>query len=307
MTLHANAKTTLKTRRLMIDRIERQAWTYAQAAAASSVSVRTVAKWVARARRAAPLTDTSSRPIRQPRATDATRVEAILALRRQRWTSWAIARQLGMPRSTVAVIVRRHGLGRLAPVEPAPIIQRYEWPHAGDLLHLDIKPLGRFRAMGSRFLGARRHVQTRGHGYEFVHVAVDDATRLAYVEIRRTTCAIDCSRFLARAVRWFGRRGIHIRRILTDNGAGYISLAFRKRCRLEQLQHKRTRPYTPRTNGKAERFIQTLMREWAYRQPYTSSAERGRQLGPYVAFYNRRRPHMSLAGRTPWTRFQEAA
>jgi transposase InsO family protein len=307
MKLHRNAKTTPYMRQLITERV-RRGWTQRQAAEAVGVSIRTVAKWVARARIGpSALVDAASRPHRSPRQLSVATTAQIVALRHTRATSWEISARLGVPRSTVTRVLARIGLNRLRLLEPRPLIQRYEWPHAGDLLHLDIKPLGRIRSIGHRFLGPQVHPQTRGGGWEYAHVAIDDATRLAYVEVRRSQRRRACDAFLRRALQWFARRGIRVRRILTDNGGGYRSHLFARACRVWQVRHKRTRPYTPRTNGKAERFIQTLLREWAYRRPYPSSVARTAALGPYLRYYNCQRPHASLGRRSPWTRFEEAA
>jgi transposase InsO family protein len=307
MRVHRNAKTTPRMRQLLIERVTRHGWTQAATAQAAGVSVRTVAKWVARARRGdVALEDASSRPHRQPRTLDPVRTAAILVYRRQRATAWAISQHVGVPRSTVTRVLARAGLNRVSALEPPPVVQRYEWPHAGDLLHLDIKPLARIRGVGHRIHGdrARSH---EGVGYEYAHVAIDDATRLAYVEVRRSQRRRACATFLRNALVWFRRRGITVRRLLTDNGSGYRSRRFAGVCRTWQLRHRFTRPYTPRTNGKAERFIQTLLREWAYHRAYPSSTRRTAALPRYVRFYNHQRPHASLGRRAPWTRFQEAA
>lgn len=307
MRVHRNAKTTPKMRQLLIDRVTRQGWTQAAAATAVGISVRTVAKWLGRARQGdARLEDRSSRPHRQPQALDLVRTTAILAYRQQRATAWEISVQVGVPRSTVTRVLQRAGLNRVSRLDPPAVIQRYEWPQAGDLLHLDIKPLGRIRGIGHRIHGDWTH-RARGVGYEYVHVAIDDATRVAFVEVRRSQRRRACAAFLQHALRWFRRRGVTVRRLLTDNGAGYKSRRFAGVCRTWQVRHRFTRPYTPRTNGKAERFIQTLLREWAYRRPYISSARRTAALPAYLRFYNHRRPHASLGRRSPWTRFQEAA
>jgi len=307
MKLHRNAKTTPQMRQLIIDRVTRSGWSQAQAAEALGVSVRTVAKWCARGRAGdTSLLDRSSRPHRQPRRLSPVLTTQILAWRRTRATAWQISVVLAVPRSTVTRELRRAGLSRLQALEPPPVIHRYEWPHAGDLLHVDIKPLGRIRGIGHRITGDRQRPQP-GSGWEYVHVAVDDATRLAYVEVRRSQRRHACTRFLRRALQWFARRGIRVRRVLTDNGSGYRSRLWAATCRDWAVRHKRTRPYTPRTNGKAERFIQTLLREWAYRWPYLTSDTRTAALTGYVHYYNRRRPHTSLGRRSPWTRFQEAA
>lgn len=307
MRLHRNAKTTPKMRQLLIDRVTRQGWTQPAAAAAVGVSVRTIAKWVGRARAGDPtLEDRSSRPHRQPRRTTVVQVAAIIAARQTRAVAWEISRQVGVPRSTVTRVLRRVGLNRVSRLDAPPVVQRYEWPQAGDLLHLDIKPLSRIRGVGHRIHGDRTQ-RARGVGYEYVHVAIDDATRVAYVEVRRSQRWRACAAFLRAAVRWFRRRGVTIRRLLTDNGSAYRARRFAAVCRTWQIRHRFTRPYTPRTNGKAERFIQTLLREWAYRHAFASSAHRTTALRPYLRFYNHRRPHASLGRRAPWTRFQEAA
>jgi len=307
MRLHRNAKTTPKMRQLLIDRVTRQGWTQAAAAMAAGLSVRTVAKWVSRARQGDPtLEDRSSRPHRQPRRLALAQTTAILVLRQGRATAWEISRRVGVARSTVTRVLQRAGLNRVSQLEPPPVIQRYEWPHAGDLLHLDIKPLGRIRGVGHRIHGDRTQ-RARGIGYEYVHVAIDDATRVAFVEVRRSQRRRACAAFLHHALCWFRRRGITVRRVLTDNGSGYRSRRFAGACRTWHLRHKFTRPYTPRTNGKAERFIQTLLREWAYRRPFLNSTRRTAALTPYLRYYNHQRPHASLGRRSPWMRFQEAA
>jgi transposase InsO family protein len=307
MRLHRNAKTSPKMRQLLIDRVTRHGWTQAAAAAAAGISVRTVAKWIQRARHGdAALEDASSRPHRQPRTLDVSRTAAILAYRQQRATAWEISARVGVPRSTVTRVLHRAGLNRVSRLDPPPVVQRYEWPHAGDLLHLDIKPLARIRGVGHRMHGDLS-VKQRGVGYEYAHVAIDDATRVAYVEVRRSQRRRACAAFLRNALAWFRRRAITVRRVLTDNGAAYKSRRFAGVCRTWQLRHRFTRPYRPQTNGKAERFILTLLREWAYRYVFPNSARRTAALGPYVRFYNHRRPHASLGRRSPWTRFQEAA
>ena len=307
MTLHGNARTTPRMRQLIIDRVTREGWTQARAAEAAGVSVRTVAKWLARGRAGETgLQDGSSRPQRQPRRLALATTTQIVALRLTRATAWEISTALAVPRSTVTRVLARAGLNRLRLAAPAPIIRRYEWPHAGDLLHLDIKPLGRIRGIGHRITGDRQTPQP-GSGWEYVHVAIDDATRLAYVEVRRSQRRHACTRFLHRALQWFARRGIRVRRVLTDNGNGYRSRLWARACAAWAVRHKRTRPYTPRTNGKAERFIQTLLREWAYRWPYLTSDTRTAALIGYLHYYNRQRPHASLGRRSPWARFQEAA
>lgn len=308
MRLHRNAKTTPMSRQLMVHRLTHEGWTATAVAAAHGVSLRTVYKWHGRARHggSAALEDGSSRPLGQPRLTPAERIATIVGLRRQRLTGRAIAEVLRMPRSTVSAILRRVGLGQLRALDPKPVVQRYEWPHAGDLLHLDIKALGRIRGLGHRITGDRR-TRARGVGWEAAHIAIDDATRLAYVEVLPNQRDVTCAAFLRRAVQWFRQLGITPVRLLTDNGSGYRSRVFRAACVAHALVHKWTRPYTPRTNGKAERFIQTLLREWAYARPYETSAERQRALRPWLRYYNRQRPHAGIQYQTPWTRLQVAA
>jgi transposase InsO family protein len=303
MKTHPNAKTNVYQRRLLITRVRRQGWTQQQAAAAAGVSVRTVAKWLTRARE---LADRSSRPHRQPRRTAAVDEAAIVALRRRRATAWQISRALRIPRSTVTRILQRTGLNRIAWLEPPVPVQRYEWPHAGDLLHVDLKRLGRVTRVGHRIHGDRRR-RGRRVGWEYLHVAIDDATRVTYAEVGPAGDAPACAAFLQRTFAWFRRRGLQIRRLLTDNALAYRAGVFAGVCRRWHVRQRFTRPYRPQTNGKAERFIQTLLREWAYRRPYTSSARRTAALGPYLRFYNHRRPHASLGHRSPWMRFQEAA
>lgn len=308
MKLHRNAKTTPASRLLIVTRVEFDDWTQTEAAEAAGVSVRTVAKWVRRFRTGgvAALEDGSSRPGAPTHQTSALAVHLIRWLRTQHGLpAWAIAAALQMPRSTVSAWLRRLGLNRPV-VAPAVPVQRYEWPAPGDLLHVDIKALGKIEGVGHRIHGDRRR-RARGIGWEHVHVAVDDHSRIAFVEVLADQEGPTCAAFLERAVAWFAARGIIIQRVLSDNGSGYISRVFRTTCDRLGIRHKRTRPYTPRTNGKAERFIQTLLREWAYVVPYATSAERRRALRRYLAFYNRRRPHASLSYEVPWSRLSSAA
>jgi transposase InsO family protein len=292
-------------RQLIVTRAE-QGWTYAQIAEALGISVRTVAKWRARSRQGDGLADGSSRPHRQPRRLAGPLEAAILALRRTRATAWQISTALRLPRSTVTRVLARAGVNRIALLEPPAPIQRYEWPHAGDLLHVDLKRLGRIVGVGHRIHGDRRR-RARQAGWEYLHVAIDDATRLTYAEVLPADDAPASAAFLQRTLAWFRRRGVRIRRLLTDNAMVYRAGVFTAVCRRWLVRQRFTRPYRPQTNGKAERFIQTLLREWAYRTPYRSSARRTAALRPYLRFYNHRRPHASLGRRAPWMRFQEAA
>jgi len=305
MRVHRNAKTTPKMRQLIVTRVQ-HGWTYARIAAALGISVRTVAKWVARSRHSDGLLDGSSRPHRQPRRLAASLEAAILALRRTKATAWQISAALQLPRSTVTRVLARAGLNRLAWLEPVAPVQRYEWPQVGDLVHVDLKRLGRVAGIGHRIHGDRRR-RARRVGWEYLHVAIDDATRLTYAEVLPVDDAPAAAAFLQRTLAWFRRRGIQIRRLLTDNAMVYRAGVFAAVCQRWAVRHRFTRPYRPQTNGKAERFIQTLLREWAYRLPYRSSARRTAALRPYLRFYNHRRPHASLGRRAPWTRVQEAA
>jgi transposase InsO family protein len=305
MRVHRNAKTTIKMRQLIVTRAQ-QGWTYARIAEALGISVRTVAKWIARSRQVEGLCDGSSRPHRQPRRVTAALEAAIRTLRQRRLTAWQISTALRQPRSTVTRVLARAGLNRVALLEPIAPVHRYEWPHVGDLLHLDLKRLGRVVGIGHRIHGDRRR-RTRKAGWEYLHVAIDDATRLTYAEVLAADDAPACAAFLQRTLAWFRRRGVAIRRLLTDNALAYKAGVFAAVCRRWQVRQRFTRPYRPQTNGKAERFIQTLLREWAYRTPYRSSTRRTAALRPYLRFYNHQRPHTSLGRRSPWMRFQEAA
>lgn len=304
MKIHRNAKTNVYQRRLLITRVRRWGWTHRRAAEAAGVSVRTVAKWLARPRRE--LADRSSRPHRQPRRTSPAREGAVIGLRRTRATAWQISKALKIPRSTVTRILARAHLNRIAYLEPPPVVRRYEWPHAGDLLHVDLKRLARIAGVGHRIHGNRR-ARVRGIGWEFLHVAIDDATRLTYAEVGAAETGDAAAAFLQRAVTWFQRCGIRVRRLLTDNAFAYRGHALARVCRRWTIRHRFTRPYRPQTNGKAERLIQTLLREWAYRVAYRTSAHRTAALRTFLRFYNHRRPHTSLGRCSPWTRFQEAA
>jgi len=308
MKLHRNAKSTPSSRLLLVRRVLFEEWSRSAAAEAAGVSERTVAKWVRRFRQAgiSGLEDASSRPGAPAHQTPPWAVTLIQWLREQHGLpAWAIGQALRIPRSTGTVWLRRLGLNRPA-LTPAVPIHRYEWPHPGDMIHIDIKPLGRIGCVGHRIHGDRRRASP-GVGWEYVHVAVDDHSRVAYVEVLADQLGPTCAAFLERAVAWFGARGIRVRRVLSDNGSGYLSRAFRGACDRLRVRHRRTRAYTPRTNGKAERFIQTLLREWAYAVAYPLSADRGRALRRFLAYYNRRRPHASLKYEPPWSRLRSAA
>ena len=303
MKLHANARTCPHSRRLAVDRVEREGWTLAAAAEAAGVSVRTVSKWLRRFRLEGEqgLLDRCSAPASVPLRTGEARVAVIAALRRPRMTGAEIAERLGMPASTVSGILTRIGLGKLWRLEPAEPANRYEKRRPGELVHVDVKKLGRIGRPGHRVNGDRR-IRSRGIGWEYVHVAIDDATRLAYVEVLDDETAATAVGFLRRAIAHFAAFGVRVERLMTDNGNAYRSAIHALACKALGIRHLRTRPYRPRTNGKAERFIRTMLSGWAYGAIYRSSDERRRALTGWLDFYNRRRPHRSLGHQAPLER-----
>jgi transposase InsO family protein len=284
----------------LVRRIAVERWTVAHAAAAAGISTRTAYKWLARGRQGE-LRDRSSRPHRSPRSTPGEWQELIVQLRRSRLTGAQIAARLKLRRSTVARVLQRAGLARLRSLAPPDPVVRYEHQQPGDLLHLDVKKLGRFRRPGHRVHGDRQRCSP-DVGWEFVHIAIDDYSRVAYVEVLPNELGVTTAAFLQRALGWFRRRGIRVRRILSDNGSPYVSKVFRAGCAAHRVRHLRTRPYRPQTNGKAERFIQTLLREWAYVRPYPTSGKRRGALPGWLRHYNFHRPHGSLHGLPPISR-----
>jgi len=302
MNLHKNARLTEVGRALLVDRIK-SGWPVKAAAEAAGVSRRTAHKWLDRDRRGGErrLRDRSSAPRRSPRRTPAERIIEIERLRRARLSGPAIARTLGMARSTVGAILRRLGLGKLKALDPRPAVVRYERALPGELIHLDIKSLGKIARPSHRVTGNRRD-SVEGIGWEHLHVAIDDASRLAYTEVLPSLGQEDATAFLNRALGWFEQLGVKVQRVMTDNGSAYRSKLFAKALRTAGARHIRTRPYTPRTNGKAERFIQTSLREWAYARAYASSAERNHAIAAWIDSYNLTRPHAGIAGLTPWAR-----
>lgn len=305
MNIHKHARMTFRGRVLLVKRVRDEGWRVAAAAEAAGVSTRTAFKWLARFREGGEpmLHDKSSAPSRQPGRTPAAMVEAIEGLRRRRLSGPAIARQFGPPRSTVGAILRRLGLGRLSALETKPPAIRYERKHRGELIHVDTKKLGRIDGIGHRITGQHRGMtRNRGIGWECLHVAIDDASRLAYTEVlgdekQETVCA-----FTTRAIAWFERHGVTVTRLMSDNGSAYKSHAFRDLLARLGIRHIRTRPYTPRTNGKAGRFIQTSLREWAYAAPYLSSFDRTDAMPRWIDAYNTQRPHSALNGIPPLQR-----
>jgi transposase InsO family protein len=314
MKLHANATTCPNSRALIAQRVLEQCWSLRSAAEAAGVSEPTARKWVRRYRSGdRKLLDRSCAPRRTPKRTPRRTVEAIEALRRLWMTASEISEVLGIALSTVSLWLKRIGLGkrsRLAPPEPP---NRYERRRTGELLHIDVKKLGRIQVPGHRITGNRRQharrtmVGNQGRylgtaGWECVHVCVDDYSRLAYAEVLADERGETAAGFLRRAVAWFSEQGVLVERVMTDNGSPYISNVHAAACTELGLRHLRTRPYRPRTNGKAERFIRTLLNEWAWNRLYGSSAERADQLGPWLERYNFRRPHGALGHKPPGSR-----
>jgi len=269
---------------------------------ASGVSERTAHRWLGRYRGGdRQLLDRSSAPRRCPTRLSAEQVAGVEALRRRRMTGPAIARKLGLALSTVGLILRRLGLNRLAMLQPKPAVIRYERQRPGELIHIDIKTLGRIARPSHRVTGNRRD-SVEGIGWEHLHVAIDDCSRLAYTEVLDGLGREHATAFIERALDWFGRLGVTIERVMTDNGSAYRSKLFAQSLERAGIRHIRTKPYTPRTNGKAERFIQTSLREWAYARPYFSSAQRNQAIGPWTDAYNLTRPHSALGGIPPFQR-----
>jgi transposase InsO family protein len=303
MNIHKNARLVPIMREQLVRQVVEQGVSRRQAAIRFQVSSKTAGKWVSRYRIYGldGLGDQSSRPHRLRRPTPGPVVERVEQLRRERWTGVRIAQHTGLSRATVSRILRRLKLSRQRDLEPPVPVVRYEHAAPGDLLHLDIKKLGRFSAVGARIHGDMSR-RTRGLGWEYVHVAIDDHSRIGFSAIHPNEKARSVVRFLFQALRYYARLGIRFKAVLTDNGPAYRSRAFNKICRRLGLKHRYTRPYTPRTNGKAERFIQTLIREWAYATPYENSDERKTALHEWIHLYNWQRPHGSLGLASPISR-----
>jgi len=305
--LHPNAKLTPKSRLLLVRRVLNQHWPVAKAARAAGVSRQTAHKWLNRFREGGTedLGDRSCRPNRLPSLTARKVVRRMVRLRWRRKAAWEIARELGVPVSTVSKHLKREGVGRIWKLEEErDPPQRYEHAAPGDLLHIDAKKLARIEAVGHRIHGDRSR-KREGAGYEVVFVCVDDHTRLAYAEVHPSENARYATLFLKRALKWFRSLGIKPKRLLSDNAKCYSSHSFTALCEAEALRQGFTRPYTPQTNGKAERFIQTMKRRWAYRYIFRTSAIRAASLRPWVTKYNHERPHRSLGKKTPMQRLRE--
>lgn len=297
MDSHKNARSFPWSRALLIERVE-AGWTVEAAARAIGLSARRGRDWIGRGKRNESLHDRSSRPHRTRSIGEGEQV-LIVQLRRERLSCRQIAQRVGRSTATVARVLGRAGLSRLRSLDPQPPVIRYERETPGELLHIDVKKLGRINGVGHRITGTRHG--SKGSGWEFVYVCVDDHSRASYVEMLNDERKQNAAAFLDRAVQWFRSHGVVAQSVMTDNAWIFRSRPFRSVCQQHGLDHLRIRPYTPRTNGKAERFIQTLLREWAYRFAYRSSAERARWLTPYLHFYNRHRRHSSL-GNSPFSR-----
>ena len=304
MNLHRNARTTPGSRAAMVRRLK-AGEPKSAVAAALGVDIKTVRKWAARfaAEGLVGLEDRSSRPKRLRAPTSATTLERIIALRRARFTGKQIAKETGVSRTTVSRQLRAARLSRARDLEPPAPIIRYERAHPGELIHLDIKKLGRFERIGSRITGKRTsNASSRGSGWEAVHVAIDDASRLAFSQILPDETAESAVPFLKATIAYYASLGVNVSRVMTDNGSCYKSFAFRHACAELGLKHIRTKPYTPKTNGKAERFIQTALREWAYARAYPSSDQRAAELPVWLHRYNWHRPHGGIKSQTPISR-----
>jgi transposase InsO family protein len=314
MKLHANARLSPNGRRLLIDRLELHGWDIREAAGAAGISVRTARKWLARwrAEGEAGLLDRSSAPKTVANKTDARTVELIAALRRLRLSGPQISELIDRPLSTVGAVLKRIGMGRLGRLGLAPAV-RYERSRPGELIHTDIKKLGRITGgAGKRVTGIARNqrrpkTDAAGKvrqviGWECVHIAIDDATRLAYAEVLADEKAETAVGFLQRALAFYARHGITVERVITDNGSPYVSKAHAIACRQLGLRHLRTRPYRPQTNGKAERFIRTMLDGWAYNNIYGSSRERTAALDGWLWHYNHHRKHQAIGRQPPITR-----
>jgi len=314
MDVHKNARLTPAGREIMVRRVVEGGQMPKALSAAVGVCPRTVQKWVKRfqAEGLAGLQDRSSRPHRLPRATPPETVARIESLRRQRWTGAQIARETGVAKATVSRILRRLGLNRLRALEPVQPVHRYQREHPGELIHIDIKKLGRIDGIGHRITGDRRGQSNRrgrgqGLGWEFVHVCVDDASRIAFAQVMTDEKKESAVAFLKAALAYYQSLGVTVARVMTDNGSCYKAFDFRNACRDLGLKHIRTKPYTPKTNGKAERFIQSALREWAYAQAYTHSERRTAELPQWLHRYNWHRPHGSLDAKPPISRLRLSA
>jgi transposase InsO family protein len=308
MDTHKNASLTAKGRETMVRSVIEGGLSKAAAARQFNTTPKTVAKWIGRfeAGGVEGLGDRSSRPLSSPSQTPWAVCAAVEALRRQRHTGEQIAAEVGVSAATVSRILRRLGLNRLSALEPAEPVRRYERAAPGEIIHIDIKKLGKFNRIGHRITSDRTgHSNTRGVGWEYLHLAIDDHSRLAYSEILPDEKRGSCLRFLFNALRFFRRHGVRVERVMTDNGSSFRSFRYAKALRRLKIKHLRTRPYTPKTNGKAERFVQTSLREWAYARAYNTSDERAADLPIWLHRYNWHRPHRSLRSKPPISRLAQ--
>lgn len=305
MNVHKNAKLTPAGRAELVKRVLFEKQSVREVGRAMGVSRRTVYKWVKRhqAEGVRGLEDRSSRPHRSPRRLSSKHVRRIEQLRRRRYTGLRIAEELELAISTVGLWLRRIGLSRLRSLEPKPEVVRYEKKRPGELLHLDTKKLGRIHGIGHRVHGDRRR-RSRGVGWEFLHVCIDDATRVAYAEVLPDERSVTSTGFVERAIAWFRDRDVHVERVMTDNAPCYYAHRFNRALAAQGVRHIYTRPYRPQTNGKAERFIQTCKREWAYARAYRSSLARATMLPGFLNRYNRRRRHRGIGNTTPLSRLE---
>ena len=305
MDTHKNAPLTPKGREAMVRSVIEGGLSKAAAARQFNTTPKTVAKWVERFRAGGVdgLRDRSSRPLSLPSQTAVATCAVIEALRRQRHTGKQIAAEVSVSAATVSRILRRLGLNRMRDLEPAEPVRRYEREHPGDMIHLDIKKLGRFDKIGHRITGDRTgQSNSRGVGWEYVHVCIDDNSRVAFSQILPDEKAVSAVAFLRAAVAYYKGLGVTVTRVMTDNGSCYKAFDFRDACTGQGLKHVRTKPYTPKTNGKAERFIQTALREWAYAQAYPTSDRRADELPVWLHRYNWHRPHAGIKSKTPISR-----
>ena len=310
MDTHKNAPLTPKGREMMVRAVLDCGLRKAVAARQFNTTPKTVGKWVERFRAQGVdgLKDRSSRPLSSPSQTAPAACAAVEALRRRRYTAKQIAAEVGVSPATVSRILRRFGLNKLSALEPAEPIRRYERDHPGELIHLDIKKLGRIGSVGHRITGRSAGVVNRHHGigWEYVHVCIDDASRVAFVQVMPNQRKESAVSFLMAATAYFARLGVHVERVMTDNGSCYRSKTFRAACKRIGLRQVFTKPYTPKTNGKAEQFIQTALREWAYAQAYQNSDQRSAELHNWLHRYNWHRPHGSLKANTPISRLGQS-
>ena len=309
MNVHKNARLTPLSRAELVRRVLVEGQAPMAVATAMGVTAKTVGKWAARfmAEGAVGLVDRSSRPHRLYRPTPGATAERIAALRHQRWTGKQIAQETGVSPATVSRVLRRLGLSRIKDLEPAAPIVRYQRQAPGEMIHIDIKKLGRFDRVGHRITGDRTgQSNSRGIGWEFVHVCIDDASRIAFSQIMTDEKKESAVAFLKAALAYYHSLGVTVARVMSDNGSCYRAFDFRDACRDLGLKHIRTRPYTPKTNGKAERFIQTALREWAYAQAYPTSNHRAAELPIWLHRYNWHRPHGGIKSQTPISRLGRA-